>query len=123
MALEQCHYPNEAFICEYVKFLDFLVDTKEDADLFIKSDVIVNRLGESDDVAKLINKLCQGIVEVSSRYSNIATDLNDYYESRYNKSKAYLRRQYFRNVWIGTGTVVGFIVLLITLGTFVRSFF
>uniref|UniRef100_A0A6M2E7S4 Uncharacterized protein n=1 Tax=Populus davidiana TaxID=266767 RepID=A0A6M2E7S4_9ROSI len=123
MALEQCHYPNVAFICEYVKFLDFLVDTEEDADLLIKSEVIVNRLGESDDVAKLINKLCQGIVEVHSCYSNIAKDLNDYYESWYNTSKAYLRRQYFRNVWIGTGTVVGLIVLVITLGSFVRSFF
>lgn len=104
MALEQCHYPYKAFICEYVKFLDFLVDTQEDADLLIKSEVIVNRLGESDDVAKLINKLCQGIAEVSSCYSNIATDLSKYYESPYNNSKALLRRQYFRNVWIGTGT-------------------
>ncbi|KAJ6887946.1 hypothetical protein NC652_029067 [Populus alba x Populus x berolinensis] len=121
MALEQCHYPNEAFICEYVKFLDFLVDTKEDADLLIKSEVIDNRLGESDDVAKLINKLCLGMAEGSSCYSNIATDLNGYYKSH--KRMAYLRRHYFKNIWMGTGTVVGLIVLLITLGNFVRSFF
>jgi len=123
MALEQCHYPYEAFICDYVKFLDFLVDTEEDADLLIKSKVIVNRLGESDDVAKLINKLCQGIAEVSSCYNRLAEALNEYYDSCYNKSKAFLRRQYFKNVWIGTGTVVGLIVLFITLGNFVRSFF
>jgi hypothetical protein len=123
MALEQCHYPNEAFICEYVKFLDFLVDTEEDADLLIKSEVIVNMLGESDGVAKLINKLCQGIAEVSSCYNRLAQALDKYYDSRFNKRKAYLRRHYFKNVWIGTGTVVGLIVLFITLGNFVRSFF
>jgi hypothetical protein len=99
------------------------VDTEEDADLLIKSKVIVNRLGESDDVAKLINKLCQGIAEVSSCYNRLAEALNEYYDSCYNKSKAFLRRQYFKNVWIGTGTVVGLIVLFITLGNFVRSFF
>jgi hypothetical protein len=123
MALEQCHYPNEAFICGYVIFLDCLVDTKEDADLLIRSKVIVNMLGESDDVAKLINKLCQGIVDDSSRYDRLAKDLNDYYDNPYNNSKAFLRRQYFSNVWIGTGTIVGLIVLFITLGNFVRSFF
>ncbi|XP_011001907.1 PREDICTED: uncharacterized protein LOC105109027 isoform X2 [Populus euphratica] len=123
MALEQCHYPYKAFICEYVIFLDRLVDTKEDADLLIKSKVIVNMLGESNDVAKLINKLCQGIVEVSSRYNRLAEDLNKYYDNPYNNSKAFLRRQYFSNVWKGTGTIVGLIVLFITLGNFVRSFF
>ncbi|PNT08851.1 hypothetical protein POPTR_012G012000v4 [Populus trichocarpa] len=123
MALEQCHYPYEAFICGYVIFLDFLVDTKEDADLLIKSEVIVNMLGESDGVAKLINKLCQGIAEVSSCYNRLAQALDKYYDSRFNKRKAYLRRHYFKNVWIGTGTVVGLIVLFITLGNFVRSFF
>ena len=99
------------------------MDTKEDADLLIKSKVIVNRLGESDDVAKLINKLCQGIVEVHLYYERLAEDLNAYYENPYNNSKAFLRRQYFWNVWIGTGTVVGFIVLVSTLGSFVQSFF
>jgi hypothetical protein len=91
--------------------------------LLIKSEVIVNRLGESDEVAKLINKLCQGIVEVSSRYDRLAKDLNAYYDNPCNNSKAFLRREYFRNVWIGTGTVVALIVLFITLFSFVRSFF
>jgi hypothetical protein len=123
MALEQCHFPKEAYICQYVKFLDLLVDTAEDADLLIKSKVIINSLGKSADVAELINELCKGIVEVSSCYSLLAKELDKYSASLYNKSKAFLRRQYFRNVWIGTGTVVGLFVLFITLQDFVRSFF
>ncbi|KAL3571789.1 hypothetical protein D5086_025693, partial [Populus alba] len=37
MALEQCHYPREEFICRYVKLLDFLVDVKKDVDLLIEN--------------------------------------------------------------------------------------
>jgi hypothetical protein len=122
MALEQCHFPKESFICQYVKFLDLLVDNDKDADLLIKSKVIINRLGESAAVVNLINDLCKGIVEVSSCYNSLAKKLNDYSDSCCNKRKAFLRRQYFRNVWIGTGTVVGLFVLFITLQNFVRSF-
>ncbi|XP_073259784.1 UPF0481 protein At3g47200-like [Populus alba] len=119
MALEQCHYPYEAFIRGYVIFLDCLVDSKEDVDLLIKNEVIVNKLGESDDVAKLINKLCKEITEVSSLYDNTAKGLNDYYESWYNNWKTYLRRQYFKNVWVGTGTVVGFLVVILMMDSYV----
>jgi hypothetical protein len=125
MALEQCHFPKEAYICQYVKFLDLLVDTAEDADLLIKSKIISNSLGKGAAVAELINELCRGIVEVSSsknNYSLLAEKLHDYSRNNYNKSKAFLRRQYFKNVWIGTGTVVGLIFLFISLQDFVRSF-
>jgi len=122
MALEQCHFPMEAYICQYVKFLDLLVDTAEDADLLIKSEVIINRLGENAAVAGMINELCKGIVEASSCYNSLAKKLNDYSDSWCNKIKPFLRRQYFSNVWIGTGTVVGLFVLFITLQNFVRSF-
>jgi len=122
MALEQCHFPKEAYICQYVRFLDLLVDTAEDADLLIKSKVIINSLGKSADVARMIDELCNGIVEVSSCYNRLAEKLDKYSDSWCNKSKAFLRRQYFSNVWIGTGTVVGLFVLFITLQNFVRSF-
>ncbi|XP_034902821.1 UPF0481 protein At3g47200 [Populus alba] len=60
MALEQCHYPREEFICHYVKLLDFLVDVEKDVDLLIENKVIVSRLGDSKAVAELINKLLPG---------------------------------------------------------------
>lgn len=36
MALEQCHYPFNAYVCSYVMFLDFLVDTDKDVDLLVE---------------------------------------------------------------------------------------
>ena len=32
MALEQCHYPNEAYICNYILLLDFLINSKDDVE-------------------------------------------------------------------------------------------
>ncbi|KAL9372164.1 hypothetical protein Peur_034408 [Populus x canadensis] len=122
MALEQCHFPNEAYICQYVKFLDLLVDNNKDADLLIESKVIINRLGESAAVAKLINNLCRNIIEVSSCYNSLAKELNDYSNSWYNQIKAYLRRHFFRNVVTGTATVVGLTVLILKIVKFTRSF-
>jgi hypothetical protein len=123
MALEQCHYPTEEFICRYVKLLDFLVDDKKDVDLLIENKVIVSRLGDSKAVAELINKLCLEIVEVTSGYDALSQLLNDYYESSWNKNKAYLVSVYFHNVWIGTGTVIGLIILAITVTRFILFFF
>ncbi|KAJ6971979.1 UPF0481 protein At3g47200 [Populus alba] len=123
MALEQCHYPREEFICHYVKLLDFLVDVEKDVDLLIENKVIVSRLGDSKAVAELMNKLCLEIVEVTSGYDALSQLLNDYYESSWNKNKAYLVSVYFHNVWIGTGTVVGLIILAITVARFILFFF
>ena len=123
MALEQCHYPREEFICHYVKLLDFLVDVEKDVDLLIENKVIVSRLGDSKAVAELINKLCLEIVEVTSGYDALSQLLNDYYESSWNKNKAYLVSVYFHNVWIGTGTVIGLIILAITVTRFILFFF
>ncbi|VVB15006.1 unnamed protein product [Arabis nemorensis] len=37
MALEQCHYPSNARLCNFITFLDFLIDSDEDVDLlFVK---------------------------------------------------------------------------------------
>ena len=39
LALEQCHYPFEAYICNYMVLLDFL---REDAELLVEKGIIVN---------------------------------------------------------------------------------
>ncbi|CAE5963609.1 unnamed protein product [Arabidopsis arenosa] len=36
MALEQCHYPLNAHVCNYIMFLDFLIDTEKDVDLLVE---------------------------------------------------------------------------------------
>ncbi|KAL1225240.1 hypothetical protein V5N11_023039 [Cardamine amara subsp. amara] len=115
MALEQCHYPGTAFVCNYIVFLDFLIDTEQDVDLLVKKGVIKNWLGHQESVAKMVNKLCLGLVEFKSHYYDIATRLNNHYDSRCNRSIATLRRVYFKDLWTGTATVAAVVILLLTL--------
>ena len=63
MALEQCHYPWEAYVCNYIVLLDNLINTAADVDLLVEKNVIVNWLGNNKAVAILINNLCQQLVE------------------------------------------------------------
>ncbi|XP_065625240.1 UPF0481 protein At3g47200 [Quercus suber] len=122
MALEQCHYPSKAYICNYIVLLDHLINSKEDVELLVDKKVIVNSLGSNKAVAEMVNKLCLEIVEVYSYYRHIADDLNKLYDSRWNRNMASLINVYFRDIWRGTATVVGVFVLLITVLNFLKSF-
>jgi hypothetical protein len=74
-------------------------------------------------VAKLINKLCdQIVVSESSYFHYIGEKLNKHYEYRLNRTMATLKREYFPNVFRGTATVVGLIVLGFTFWSFLRPF-
>jgi hypothetical protein len=122
MALEQCHYPSETYICSYVLQLDHLVDTEKDVDLLVHQEVIVNQLGSNAEVASLINKLGNQIVATTSSYNRIAQRINQHYDLPLNHLLATLNREYFPNIFRGTTTVVGLIVLGFTLWNFLRPF-
>jgi len=122
MALEQCHYPSEAYICNYILLLYFLINSKEDVELLVDERIFVNSLGSNEAVANMVNKLGHEIVETNSYYHAVAKDLNGHYKNCWNHNMASLKTVYFRNIWRGTATVVGVIVLLITFLNFLRPF-
>uniref|UniRef100_A0A7N2R2X0 Uncharacterized protein n=1 Tax=Quercus lobata TaxID=97700 RepID=A0A7N2R2X0_QUELO len=109
MALEQCHYPDEAYIFNYIKLLDFLINREEDVELLVDKKIIVNSLGSNHAVAKMINNLCREIVGTKSYYSAVTEKLDKYYNSSWNKNMASLRNVDFRDIWRSTATVVGFL--------------
>ncbi|XP_023927733.1 UPF0481 protein At3g47200 [Quercus suber] len=123
MALEQCHYPWEAYVCNYIVLLDHLINTEADVDLLVEKNVIVNWLGNNKRVATLINNLCQQIVEGNrSCYFDLSKKIKDHYNSCWSKLMASFKNLYFKDFWRGTTTVVGIIVLLFTTWNFVRPF-
>jgi hypothetical protein len=125
MALEQCHYPSKTYICSYVQLLDRLIDSENDVDLLVDKKVIAHHLGSNADVATLINKLGDRIVVITNEcnyFDHIAQKLNDHYEFPLNHFLATLKREYFSNVFRGTATIVGLIVLGFTLWNTIRPF-
>jgi hypothetical protein len=122
MALEQCHYPSEAYICNYFVLLDELINTREDVEFLVEKGIIVNALGSNKAVAIMINKLGLEIVEQNTCYRILAKDLKAYYKQHWNRDMGALRTIYFRDMWRGTATVVGIIALLLTILNFLRPF-
>ncbi|KAB1225087.1 hypothetical protein CJ030_MR1G005384 [Morella rubra] len=121
MSLEQCHYPLEAYICNYMVLLDALINTEKDVDLLISKKIIVNQLGSTDAVTTMINKLCEEIGEVNSYYYPLSKQLSNHYDNFWNHAMATLTRVYFTNIWKGTATVVGLIVLGFTIWGFIKK--
>ncbi|EFH55317.1 predicted protein [Arabidopsis lyrata subsp. lyrata] len=121
MALENCHYPYEAHVCTYMIFLDYLIDTEKDVDMLVEKGIIRNWIGQHSLVAEMVNKLCVGIMDNGSYCSDTSVEVNAYYSSPFNRSRAVLKRVYFGNMWIGTATVAAMLLLLMTLVQTVAS--
>jgi hypothetical protein len=122
MALEQCHYPLKAYICNYFVLLDYLIDTREDVELLVGKKIIVNHLGSNEAVANIVNKLALEITETYSCYNDLAEKLNRHYDQCCNRNMGYLRSTYFHNLWRGTATAVGLILLGFTIWDIIKTY-
>ncbi|KAJ6959128.1 hypothetical protein NC653_037429 [Populus alba x Populus x berolinensis] len=115
MALEQCCYPSEAYVCSYIKFMDHLINSAEDVGLLVRKGIILNGLGDDAAVSNLINHFCENINDSYTCFGDISQVINAHYESRFNHIKATLKLIYFPNIWRGTATVAAAILLILTL--------
>ncbi|KAI5558080.1 hypothetical protein BDE02_17G015200, partial [Populus trichocarpa] len=116
MALEQCYKPFEAYICNYIRFMDNLINSAEDVDLLVGKGIILHWPGDNAALSNMFNKLNENIGDNSSTcYDDICRQINGHYEYRLNHMKANLRHVYFPTVWRGTGTVAAAILLILTL--------
>ena len=68
----------------------------------------------------MVNKLGLEIVEENSCYTDLAEDLKNHYAQCCNHNMGYLRSTYFSNLWRGTVTAVGLIVLGFTFWSTIR---
>ncbi|KAF8081377.1 hypothetical protein N665_0890s0015 [Sinapis alba] len=128
MALEQCHNTLEAYVCNYVIYLEYLIDTDKDVELLFTyaciewfvvvlclKGIIHNFLRQPALVAWMVNNLELGIIEFVSNNSDIAVEIKKYYRNPVNRSKAALKHAYFSNMWTGTATIAATILLVMTL--------
>lgn len=116
MALEQCHYPRDTHVCNFIDLMDSLVNTKEDVDLLVEKKIISNNVGDSATITRMFNRLCLQItLSPYSRYYAVSEEIKEYYGNRWNHTKATLKSVYFSNLWRGTGTIAAFLLVLLTL--------
>uniref|UniRef100_A0A6N2L115 Uncharacterized protein n=1 Tax=Salix viminalis TaxID=40686 RepID=A0A6N2L115_SALVM len=119
MALEQCCYPSDAYICSYIKFMDHLIDSAEDVRLLVGKGIIVHTLGDDAAVSNMINSLCENIGDNYTCFDytcfgDISRKLNDHHASLFNRAMATLLLVYFPNFWRGTATLAAALLLILT---------
>ena len=80
MALEQCRYLCNSYVTDYIRLLDFFIDTLKDLDLLVRKGILVNCLGNNNAVTTLVKNTHILHVNMNSDYYNLCKDLNIFYE-------------------------------------------
>ncbi|QCE04726.1 UPF0481 protein At3g47200-like [Vigna unguiculata] len=120
IALEQCHYPDQPFMCNYVSLIDSLIHSTEDVELLVDKGIIEHELGSHTELATMINGLCKHVEVNGNNYGNITSKLNDHYNSNWKHYMGVLRSVYFRDPWRITSTLVGVVIFLFAIFTFLH---
>ncbi|KAJ7960493.1 hypothetical protein O6P43_020927 [Quillaja saponaria] len=117
LALEQCDYPYQSYIIDYIGMMDFLINTAQDVEILVRKGILVNWLGDNDAAANLVNNLLENIAQANFNeyYLQLYEDLNAFYNSPINKGIATLKRDYCNTPWKIVATVAAFILLLATI--------
>ncbi|KAG6658293.1 UPF0481 protein At3g47200-like [Carya illinoinensis] len=115
MALEQCHYPTQAYITDYFFLLDFLIDTGKDVALLADKKILVNGMG--DDNATFINNLGTNVQysSMNSEYCRLCRDLAKFQNDSWNRWKAIFKRDYVSTPWKIVATIAAILLLAFTL--------
>lgn len=114
IAYEQCICEGK-LLSNYLGFVDNLVNTPDDVHLLVKRGIFENWLGDDNDVASLINKLCAGvIINDVSYFTKVGVQLNKYYRSSWHKAKANLKQKYFNTPWAIIAFIASTFILAIT---------
>lgn len=82
---------------------------------FTLKGIVKNWLGHPGSVTEMVNKLCLGLVDFGSHYSDIVEKLNKHYNNFLNRSVGTLRRVYFNDLWTSTATIAAVVLLMLTL--------
>ncbi|RDY03292.1 UPF0481 protein, partial [Mucuna pruriens] len=117
MAFEHCHLLDTAIITQYVAILGFLINTEKDVNVLIDNKIIVNRLGDTNAVATMINSLSSAVSMplFNLDYFTLCNNLNNFYKKPHNMYKAIFIHEYFNTPWKIASTVAAVVLLLLTL--------
>ncbi|KAG7942268.1 hypothetical protein I3843_16G094200 [Carya illinoinensis] len=117
IALEQCHYQDEAYVTDYFIMLDFLINTGKDVDLLVRERILLNEMG-TNSKPTLPSNLCIGISRwnMNDDYYRLSRKLVHFRRKHwYVILKSSLKQDYFRTPWMGAGTFGAIILLILTL--------
>ncbi|KAL5700864.1 hypothetical protein ACHQM5_026266 [Ranunculus cassubicifolius] len=101
MAFEQCYPHCSNHVTSYISFMDGLINSPNDVAYLRHRRIIDHGLGSEEEVAILFNNLCKEIsFNINDCYlSKVSSDVNRYFDKRWNRWRASLKQEYFSNPW------------------------
>ncbi|KAK1553982.1 hypothetical protein Q3G72_006148 [Acer saccharum] len=125
IALEDSCYTFEAYICDYILLMGYLINSKEDVGLLLKEHIIEFHHTDPDKVVKMIKILCEDINKVLckdiSYYGVLSQSLCAYIDDYWNRTKAEIKRDYFNSFWKVVGGIFSVIIFVSSLIVFVQK--
>ncbi|XP_015903076.3 UPF0481 protein At3g47200 [Ziziphus jujuba] len=116
LAFEQCHY-DDNYMNDYVAIMDRLVNIPKDVDLLVEHEILENWLGDSGEVATLINKLAEGATwsKDDFYFADTFNNLNVYCRTRWHKWKANLKQNYFNTPWAIVSVIAAIFLIILAI--------
>ncbi|THG11373.1 UPF0481 protein At3g47200-like [Camellia sinensis] len=106
----------QQYFTDYTYFMGLLINSKEDVKQLRSHGVLDNCLGDDEEVALMFNKLGHGtIIEDQLYYAEMCSEVNAHCKRWWNKTKASLKRDYFKNIWVTVATMAAAFLLLLTI--------
>lgn len=117
IAYEQLSSEDEPkYFTDYTYFMDLLINSKEDVKQLRRHEVLDNWLGDDEEVALMFNKLGHGrIIPNQFYYAETCSRVDTHCKRWWNRTKASLKRDYFKNIWVTVATMAAAFLLLLTL--------
>ncbi|GMN54775.1 hypothetical protein TIFTF001_023907 [Ficus carica] len=103
-------------VVDYLKVMDCLINSSEDAKLLRHRGIIDNSIGDDEKVSDMFNRLLSGVRynPMNSFYTDMLNDVNKFCENPWNKRIAKLKTEYFSSPWSVISFLAAVLLLLLT---------
>lgn len=111
------------YILQYTFLMDVLIDSIEDLNILIDSEIIVNRLGDPIKIVELWNNINTNFnVCINKNFKEEIFDkINNTYKNSFNRMFTEFKQNYFSKPWLIISLIVGSLIALSTIANAITS--
>ncbi|KAJ3688816.1 hypothetical protein LUZ61_017980 [Rhynchospora tenuis] len=122
IAFEQCSGQKHKPLTSYAVFMDCIVNTSRDVLILQQNEIIENKLADEKEAAEFFNQLryCAYPDYEDHHLAQLFINVKKYCDSRWQKYRARLHRDYFSNPWSIISFIAGIVLLVLT---FLQTFY
>ncbi|XP_059658730.1 UPF0481 protein At3g47200-like [Cornus florida] len=114
IAYELCNPQIPSYFTSFAFFMDLLINTPDDVQLFEEAKIIRNSLGSREEVARLFNGICKNASSSGFHYSKVYKEAMDFC-TPWRVSTGRLKHYYFGSPWAGISVMAGIILFVLAL--------